>query len=96
MPELGTRELSRSDVAALDSGSRDPGVPRAQSLTAREREVLTLMATGATNAAISRRLCISDGTVKSHVQRIFKKLGVSTRAEVAALYANAKTVTGGA
>ncbi|MCZ1074416.1 MULTISPECIES: helix-turn-helix transcriptional regulator [Rhodococcus] len=96
MPELGTRELSRSDVAALESGSRDPGVPRAQSLTTREREVLTLLATGATNAAISRRLCISDGTVKSHVQRIFKKLGVSTRAEVAALYANAKTVTGGA
>jgi len=96
MPELGTRDLSRSDVAALERGPQDPGVPRAQSLTTREREVLTLMATGATNAAISRRLCISDGTVKSHVQRIFKKLGVSTRAEVAALYANAKTVTGGA
>ena len=96
MPELGTRELSRSDVATLDGGSQDPAIPRAQSLTTREREVLTLMATGATNAAISRRLCISDGTVKSHVQRIFKKLGVSTRAEVAALYANAKTVTGGA
>ncbi|MGW5519186.1 response regulator transcription factor [Nocardia africana] len=57
------------------------------SLTGREREVLALIATGATNAAISRRLCISDGTVKSHVQRIFKKIGVTTRAEAAALYA---------
>ncbi|WP_329955131.1 response regulator transcription factor [Rhodococcoides fascians] len=46
------------------------------------------MATGATNSAISRLLCISDGTVKSHVQRIYKKLGVSTRAEVAALCAD--------
>jgi DNA-binding CsgD family transcriptional regulator len=57
------------------------------SLTGREREVLALIATGATNAAISRRLCISDGTVKSHVQRIFKKIGVATRAEAAAQYA---------
>ncbi|MGW0025384.1 LuxR C-terminal-related transcriptional regulator [Rhodococcus sp. NPDC003383] len=96
MPELGTSELPPPDDATLDGGSQDPAIPYTQSLTAREREVLTLMATGATNAAISRQLCISDGTVKSHVQRIFKKLGVSTRAEVAALYANAKTVTGGA
>ncbi|WP_308014664.1 helix-turn-helix transcriptional regulator [Nocardia coffeae] len=66
-------------------GSRTAHYPPA--LTARERDVLALVATGATNAAISRRLCISDGTVKSHVQRIFKKIGVSTRAEAAAMYA---------
>ncbi|WP_245717762.1 helix-turn-helix transcriptional regulator [Nocardia miyunensis] len=61
-------------------------------LTARERDVLTLIAAGATNAAISRQLCISDGTVKSHVQRIFKKIGVSTRAEAAALYAGRRSL----
>lgn len=94
MPELRVREPFRPDVPPLDGKSQAPVIPHAQSLTPREREVLTLMATGATNAAISRRLCISDGTVKSHVQRIFKKLGVSTRAEVAALYANTKTATG--
>jgi DNA-binding CsgD family transcriptional regulator/GAF domain-containing protein len=63
-------------------------IPGADLLTAREHEVLTMMATGATNSAISRQLCISDGTVKSHVQRIFNKLNVSTRAEVAALCAH--------
>ncbi|MGQ4600933.1 LuxR C-terminal-related transcriptional regulator [Nocardia sp. R6R-6] len=56
-------------------------------LSPRERDVLALMATGATNAAISRRLCISDGTVKSHAQQIFKKLNVATRAEAAAWHA---------
>lgn len=95
MPELAAGEPTRAAVPTADGESQVPAVRRAHTLTAREREVLTLMATGATNAAISRRLCISDGTVKSHVQRIFKKLGVSTRAEVAALCANAKTVTGG-
>ncbi|QSE92653.1 LuxR family transcriptional regulator [Rhodococcus pseudokoreensis] len=95
MPELSTCDLPRSGAQSGEDTSQAPAIPRAHTLTAREREVLTLMATGATNAAISRRLCISDGTVKSHVQRIFKKLGVSTRAEVAALCANAKTVSGG-
>ncbi|MBC2642092.1 MULTISPECIES: LuxR C-terminal-related transcriptional regulator [unclassified Rhodococcus (in: high G+C Gram-positive bacteria)] len=92
MPELDC-DLPRAGTPNVADTA--PIVPRAHTLTAREREVLTLMATGATNAAISRRLCISDGTVKSHVQRIFKKLGVSTRAEVAALCANTKTVSGG-
>ncbi|OUS91578.1 helix-turn-helix transcriptional regulator [Rhodococcus sp. NCIMB 12038] len=95
MPELATFDLPHAGAQSGEDTSQAPVVPRAHTLTAREREVLTLMATGATNAAISRRLCISDGTVKSHVQRIFKKLGVSTRAEVAALCANAKTVSGG-
>lgn len=95
MPELDTREPSYREELIPDGRPRTTTIPRAQSLTAREHEVLTLLATGATNAAISRRLCISDGTVKSHVQRIFKKLGVSTRAEAAALYANTKTVTDG-
>ncbi|GCE41235.1 GAF domain-containing protein [Rhodococcus sp. USK10] len=95
MPDLATSELRRAGAASVDDTTQVSIVPRAHTLTAREREVLTLMATGATNAAISRRLCISGGTVKSHVQRIFKKLGVSTRAEVAALCAHAKTVNGG-
>lgn len=94
IPELGTREPSSPDMATFDTQPQDRIIPRAQTLTTRERDVLTLMASGATNAAISRQLCISEATVKSHVQRIFKKLGASTRAEVAALYANAKRVPG--
>ncbi|MDV2477119.1 response regulator transcription factor [Rhodococcus zopfii] len=94
MPELAAGGLVGSDSTAASSEPQAPAIPGMHMLTARERDVLTLIAAGATNATISRRLCISDGTVKSHVQRILKKLGVSTRAEVAALCAGAKTVTG--
>ncbi|PPJ14825.1 LuxR family transcriptional regulator [Nocardia nova] len=76
----------------LEFATRATHYPTA--LTARERDVLALIASGATNGAISRQLCISDGTVKSHVQRIFKKIGVSTRAEAAALYAGHRSPPG--
>ncbi|GAA5165783.1 hypothetical protein GCM10023321_56240 [Pseudonocardia eucalypti] len=56
-------------------------------LSGREREVLALLAGGATNAAIARRLVLAEGTVKSHVKRIFRKLRVSNRAEAAARFA---------
>jgi serine/threonine-protein kinase PknK len=45
-------------------------------ITRREREVLTLMAEGRSNAGIARRLWISEGTVEKHVQRILTKLGL--------------------
>ncbi|MBN9792197.1 hypothetical protein DMP17_26895 [Pseudonocardia sp. TMWB2A] len=51
------------------------------SLTRREVEVLRLMATGDTNARIASRLVISEGTVKSHVKHILRKLGAANRAE---------------
>lgn len=47
--------------------------PLAQ-LTAREREVLALMAEGRSNAAIARRLVVSEGAVEKHVRNIFTKL----------------------
>jgi DNA-binding NarL/FixJ family response regulator len=49
-------------------------------LTDREVEVLSLIGRGATNAEIGRRLYIGEGTVKTHVGRIFSKLGVRDRA----------------
>ena len=48
-------------------------------LSARELEVLHLVASGATNNAIATRLHISDATVKSHLVHIYTKLGVSSR-----------------
>jgi DNA-binding CsgD family transcriptional regulator len=56
------------------------------SLTPREREILTLMATGATNGQIAARLVVSESTVKSHVKRILHKLPAANRAEAVYRY----------
>jgi DNA-binding NarL/FixJ family response regulator len=53
--------------------------PVTQSLSAREVEVLALVAKGLTNADIGRALHISEATVKTHLLRAFGKLGVSDR-----------------
>jgi DNA-binding CsgD family transcriptional regulator len=50
-------------------------------LTRRELDVLRLMAAGETNAGVGSRLFISEGTVKSHVKHILRKLGAANRAE---------------
>jgi DNA-binding CsgD family transcriptional regulator len=50
-------------------------------LTAREAEVLTLMATGARNGEIADRLVISEATVKSHVRNVLRKIGAANRAD---------------
>ena len=57
-------------------------------LTFREREILSHIATGATNSQIAQTLVISEGTVKSHVKHILKKLRVPTRAAAAVLYSH--------
>ncbi len=79
----------RSTLApeAADALVRSVSAPRqsGDSLTAREREVLKLMADGLTNADIAERLVIGVATVKTHVSSVISKLGVSTRTEATAL-----------
>ena len=53
--------------------------PEAESLTPRETEVLDLVGQGMTNAEIGRALFISEATVKTHLLRVFAKLGVDDR-----------------
>ena len=55
--------------------------PAFASLSAREREILALMADGLGNAEIAERLSISEKTVRNHVSNVFDKLGVWTRAQ---------------
>lgn len=52
-------------------------------LSDREREVLTLIASGATNREIAARLYLSPHTVKEHASALYRKLGVKNRAEAA-------------
>ena len=54
-------------------------------LSEREREVLELVATGARNRQVAAALSISENTVKFHVAKLLRKMGASTRAELAAL-----------
>ena len=53
-------------------------------LTSRERDVLALLADGLGNKQIAARLGISTNTVKTHLELLFEKLGVSSRAEAVA------------
>jgi DNA-binding NarL/FixJ family response regulator len=55
-------------------------------LTRREEQVLRLVAEGLTNAQIAGRLFVAEGTVKSHVKSLMRKLGTATRSEAAAAY----------
>jgi DNA-binding NarL/FixJ family response regulator len=57
--------------------------PAAPHLTAREREVLALVAAGCDNLEIARRLYLSPSTVKNHVAKLFDKLGVDNRVQAA-------------
>ncbi|MFC8529941.1 LuxR C-terminal-related transcriptional regulator [Nocardia sp. NPDC057227] len=61
-----------------------PGAHPESGLTVREAEVLRLMADGRTNRAIADRLVITEGTVKSHVKHILRKLGAVNRAQAIA------------
>jgi len=65
---------------------RDPtlGWPgREQSLSARDSELLVLLRQGRTNREIAQRLYLSENTIKTHLRRLFAKLGVTNRTQAA-------------
>ncbi|WP_439031289.1 response regulator transcription factor [Gordonia terrae] len=65
----------------------------APQLSDREQAVLRLLATGATNRQIAADMFISEGTVKSHVRHIFRKLGIDSRAQAAAFHRESRIGT---
>ena len=97
---LGSRELAATAAATFtrlgaEAAAREadklvaqlnPGIDRGE-LTAREREVLTLVAKGLSNREIAERLVVSEHTVHRHLANIYVRLGVSSRAAAVALAA---------
>jgi DNA-binding NarL/FixJ family response regulator len=68
------------------SRSRQPETRLEEPLSAREREVLRNMVAGLSNKEVASRLGIQPATVKVHTMKIFQKLGVRSRGELAAAY----------
>jgi DNA-binding NarL/FixJ family response regulator len=72
------------DLAGVENLLRPAPVAAAGGITAREVEVLRLVAAGKTNRSIAGDLFLSEKTVARHVANIFGKLGVSTRSAATA------------
>ncbi|MBV9471890.1 MAG: response regulator transcription factor, partial [Solirubrobacterales bacterium] len=80
---LGTlvRETVNGNVVHLFASSRRRRIAAANDcpLTSRELEVLQLLAAGRTNSEIARQLWVTEQTVKFHLSKIYRKLGVANR-----------------
>jgi DNA-binding NarL/FixJ family response regulator len=79
-----TRLGATPDLAHLATLDRRDGASRGHGLTARELQVLRLVAAGKTNHAIATDLVLAEKTVDRHVSNIYTKLGVSSRAAATA------------
>jgi DNA-binding CsgD family transcriptional regulator/GAF domain-containing protein len=84
--ELSRHPGSGSVVVRTLGSALTPVEADLEELTAREREVLELMVAGATNSTIADQLVITEGTVKSHVKHVLRKLGVVNRSQAIARY----------
>jgi DNA-binding CsgD family transcriptional regulator len=83
---LGQLATDAGNLTALGAAT-DPAL--ADALTARELEVLRLLARGQTNLEIARALVVREGTIKYHVKNILRKLGATSRADAVSRYSRA-------
>lgn len=82
----GTESLSTAGAHERARTEQHREWARLARLTSREREVLTLLASGATNAQLADRLTVAESTIKSHVKHILHKLGTANRAAAISCY----------
>ncbi|MEV1020581.1 response regulator transcription factor [Streptomyces sp. NPDC050264] len=89
-----TRRLLDAYVHHLPAAPNAPAAPdpRISSLTEREREILTVIAQGWSNAEIAERLHLAESTVKTHVSRILAKTGARDRVQAVIVAYDAKLV----
>jgi DNA-binding CsgD family transcriptional regulator len=78
-------EAAIEEAMALRTPARTRG--NGDGLTPREHEVLALVARGLSNREIAHQLAISEGTARIHVERVLGKVGLRSRAQLAAHYA---------
>ncbi|MFS0697312.1 response regulator [Streptomyces nitrosporeus] len=81
----GRTVLSPAVASRLVTRVRTPAGPAGEALSAREREVLALVARGTSNREIAAVLFISEATVKTHLTHVFAKLGAKDRAAAVAV-----------
>jgi DNA-binding CsgD family transcriptional regulator len=86
-------EMSLDEYSVPTRTSAGHGARPLSELTARESEVLDAIAAGKTNAQIAGALFVTEGTVKSHVKHILRKLGAGNRTEAVAVYHRARSAT---
>jgi non-specific serine/threonine protein kinase len=83
--------LARSAVADLSRSAEHTPIGVSSKLSRREKEVATLLATGASNRDIGEALAIAERTVEMHVSNVLAKLGLTARAQVAAQWADQRS-----
>ena len=82
-PNMAARLIPRSEPqSGLARGGEEETISQ---LTPRERDVLGLLSTGATNPEIGKQLHLSTGTVKNHVSAILRQLGITDRTQAAVI-----------
>jgi LuxR family transcriptional regulator, regulator of acetate metabolism len=82
-------QLTAEAADSVAAPAPDAGTALAETLTARELEVMRLLARGHTNAAIANELVVREGTVKYHVKNILRKLGATSRADAVSRFVRA-------
>jgi two-component system nitrate/nitrite response regulator NarL len=75
-------QLTKAFIEEVQFADKRPDVP---GLSAREKEILQKVAYGATTKEVAHDLGISPHTVKTHLERIFEKLGANDRAQAVAI-----------